>query len=213
MVVEEREQIRFAATDPRAVQRIPGPAVVGVFGFEPPEHRRGVPGGRADQLQAMKEPQQRRFRRRPPRAGPQNALHLRGGPRRVLPLERGRQLQRRGIGTRRARPRRGNQLGEPAGPVAADPPIQGVARIPHRSPERIDVLTGGDLADQPATGLRRQPGIQCRADQLIPEQPDRVASFTPFLILSGQRNLPYRNDATQTRCRAVIPATMNHRQR
>ena len=50
MVVEEGEQIGFPAPDPRAVQSIPSPAVIGILGLEPAEHHRGLPGGRADQL-------------------------------------------------------------------------------------------------------------------------------------------------------------------
>ena len=153
-------------------------------------------------------PQQRRLRRRPPRRGPQDPGHLRGGARRVLPLQRRRQLQRRGIGARTGRPRRGHQLVEPAGAVAADPAVQGVARIAHRRPERVGVLTGGDLADQPATRLRRQPGIQRRADQLIAEQPDRVTSLASLLFLGTDDTHSCLGDAAQTRCRAVIPATM-----
>ena len=54
MVVQEREQVGFAATNLGAVQRIAGPAVIRILGFEAPEKRRGVPGGRADQFQAVK---------------------------------------------------------------------------------------------------------------------------------------------------------------
>jgi hypothetical protein len=100
MVVEEREQVGLAAADLRAVQGVPGPAVIRVLGFEPPEHRRGVPGGRTDQLAPVKVAQQCRFRRRPARAGPQDPLHLRGGAGRVLPFQRCGQLQRRGVGAR-----------------------------------------------------------------------------------------------------------------
>ena len=63
MIVEEREQIGLAATNLRAVQRIAGPTVIRVLGFEAPEHRWGVPGGRADQLTPVKVAQQRRLRR------------------------------------------------------------------------------------------------------------------------------------------------------
>ena len=40
MVVEEREQIRLAAVDPRAMQRVPGPDLIRPGGLEPAEHRR-----------------------------------------------------------------------------------------------------------------------------------------------------------------------------
>ncbi len=63
MIVQESEQIGFAATNLRATQRIPGPPIIGVLGLEPAEHRRDVPGGRADQLEAVKQAQQRRLRR------------------------------------------------------------------------------------------------------------------------------------------------------
>ena len=70
MIIEEGEQIGFPPADPRAVQSVPGPAVVGIFGLEPAEHLRGLPGGRADQLTPAEQPQQGRFRGRPPGRGP-----------------------------------------------------------------------------------------------------------------------------------------------
>jgi len=45
MIVDEREQIRFPAADPPAVQRIPGPQLVRIARLEPAEHR--IAGGAA----------------------------------------------------------------------------------------------------------------------------------------------------------------------
>ena len=61
MIVEEREQIGFAAADPRAVQRIPDPPLVRRLGLEPAEHHTAA-GGWAHQLAAVEQAQQRRLR-------------------------------------------------------------------------------------------------------------------------------------------------------
>ena len=66
MIVEEGEQVGLAATDPRAVQRVTDPAFVRRRGLEPAEHHRLVAGGRARQVAAVEQAQQRRLRRRPP---------------------------------------------------------------------------------------------------------------------------------------------------
>ena len=52
MVVEEGEQVGFAVSDPRPVQGVADPQLVGVSGFEPAEHRRLFIEVRADQLAA-----------------------------------------------------------------------------------------------------------------------------------------------------------------
>jgi hypothetical protein len=63
MIVKEREQIGLAATDPRAVQRVPDPPLVGHVGLEPAERHTGLPDGWTHQVAAVEQPQQRRLRR------------------------------------------------------------------------------------------------------------------------------------------------------
>lgn len=66
--------------------------------------------------------------------------------------------------------------------------------------ERVGVSAGGDLTHQPAAPRRRQPGLQWRAAQLIPEQPDHLRAFAAFacLVLGGrQRFLLLTVPATQ----------------
>ena len=84
-------------------------------------------------------PQQGRFRRRPPRRGPQDPHHLGGGPGRVLPLQRRGQLEHLRVDPGAGLPDRRGQRVEPAGPVTADPPVQGVPRIPDLTAERAVV--------------------------------------------------------------------------
>ena len=75
MIIEEGEQIGLPPADPRAVQSIPSPAVIGIGGLEPAEHLAGVPGGWAHQVHPVEQPQQGRFRGRPPGRGPQDPLN------------------------------------------------------------------------------------------------------------------------------------------
>jgi len=60
MIVEEGEQVGFAATDPRAVQRVTDPTLVRRLGLEPAEHRHAATavGVRAHQLPAVEQAQQ-----------------------------------------------------------------------------------------------------------------------------------------------------------
>ena len=69
VVVNEGEQEGFAVSDPRPVQGIPAPELVGFGGLEPAEHRRGLAGGRSHQLQPVEMAQQGRLRGRPPGGG------------------------------------------------------------------------------------------------------------------------------------------------
>ena len=66
--------------------------------------------------------------------------------------------------------------------------------------KRVGVSAGGDLTHQPAALRGRQLGLQCRADQLIPQQPDHLRAFAAFacLVLGGrQRFLLLTVPATQ----------------
>lgn len=189
VIVEEGEQVSLAVPDPRAVQGVANPQVVGINGFEPAEHLADLTSGRAHQLTAVEVAQQGRLRRRPPGSGAQDPGHLRGGAGRVLPFQRGGQLQHLHIGAGGQPPRFGHQRLEPTGPVAADPTIQGGPRDLHLGAERIDMAAPGDLADHPAALPGRQTGIQRRADQLIAEQPDRLGPLLTLVFLQRHRGV------------------------
>jgi hypothetical protein len=64
VIVQEREQVALAATEFRAVQRVADPAFVRCRGLEPAERDPLIAGGRAHQVAAVEQAQQRRFRRR-----------------------------------------------------------------------------------------------------------------------------------------------------
>ena len=179
VVVQEREQIHLPAGDLRAVQGVADPPLVRCVGLEPAEHHR-LPGGRAHQLEAVEVPQQGGFRRRPPGRRPQDPHHLGGGPAGVLPLQRRGQLEHLRVDPGAGLPDRRGQRVEPAGPVTPDPPIQGVPRIPDLTTERAVMAAAGDAADELAALLRRQPRLQRRADQLIPEQRDLLRPLPAF---------------------------------
>jgi hypothetical protein len=125
-VIDEAEQDGLAPGDDRAVQRIPGPQLVGPVGFEPAEHRRaGLEG--AVKLQAHEVALQGALRRRPARLGPQDPCDLRGGALGVLPLERRGHLKHLGRGPRGHPCRGGHQGFEPAGAPPAHPPVDRLA--------------------------------------------------------------------------------------
>ena len=124
MVVKKAEEVGFAVPDPRAVQCVADPQLVGVGGLEPAEHRRGRAGGRAHQIEPVEMAQQGRLRGCPPGSGAQDAGHLRGGAGGVFPLERGGQLQHLRVSAGPQLPRSRYQRLEPAAAVAADPAVQ-----------------------------------------------------------------------------------------
>ena len=169
MIVEEGEQVGFSAPDPRAVQRVTDPTLVGCTCLEPAEHR-CCAGTRAAQLEAVEQAQQRGLRGRVATRGPQDPRDLRCGALGVLPLERGSQLQHPGVNPGPGLAGRGGQGLEAAGPVAAQPPVQGVTRIAVLPAERAGMGLGGDRADDPAPRLARQTPIQGGADHLVAEQ-------------------------------------------
>ena len=140
VVVDEREQVRLAAGDPGAVQRVPGPDLIRPRCLEPAEHRRRSRRGAPAQAQPGEMPLQRALVRRPPRLHLQDPPHLRRGPGRVLPLERLRQREHLRRRARRALARAGYQRVEPAGPPLRDPPVQRPPGQPHRPSVRPDVL-------------------------------------------------------------------------
>ncbi|HMI25463.1 MAG TPA: hypothetical protein VK594_13325, partial [Streptosporangiaceae bacterium] len=63
MVVQEGEQVRLAAGDMRAVQRVAGPQLVRPGRLEPAEHGRRAPVRAGGQLQPLEVPLQRAHRR------------------------------------------------------------------------------------------------------------------------------------------------------
>ena len=170
VIVEEGEQVGLAAPDAGAVQRVTDPAFVRCRGFEPAEHARLVAGGRAHQIAAVEQPQQRRFRRRPAPRGAQDPHDLRGGTVGVLLLERRRQFQHGGVDAAAGLAGRRRERVEPTGAVAADPTVQRVAGVAVLPAERPGVGARGDRPHHPPAGLGRQVRVQRGADQLVAEQ-------------------------------------------
>ena len=161
---------------------------------------RACPRRRAHQVAAVEQPQQRRFRGRPPARGPQDPGHLRRGAVRVLPLERDRQLEHL-----RVDPGAGLACGrdervEPAGPVAADPPVQGVPGVAQCCPPNGPAwMRGGDRPHHPAAGLRRQPrspaqGRSAGSGTTPPAAPAPAGSPRRHDQVSHQRNLDSSNE-------------------
>ena len=190
VVVDEREQVRLAALDPGAVQRVPGPDLIGPRRLEPPEHRRGSAPGTPAQALAGKVPLQCALVRRPPRLHLQDPPHLRCGPGRVLPLERLRDLQHLRRRARRGLARAGHQRVEPAGPPFSDPPVQRPPGQPHRPSVRPDVLGRRQRPHQRPPLPARQARVGCLPDQHVTEQPDTTGPFHPlgFLIRLRHRS-------------------------
>lgn len=152
VVVDEGEEISLSPAQPEAMQRIPGPQLVGRGGLKAPEHRLGrLIGGERDVVGevALQGP----LARCPPNLGAQDAPDLGRGALGVFPLERNRGLddlhRQPGAGLARA----GHQRVEPAGPPSPNPAVQGVAGDPHRPAGRVQMLLRGDLAHQPAPSL------------------------------------------------------------
>jgi hypothetical protein len=183
MVIQEREQVRLAPGDMRAVQRIAGPQLVRPGRLEPAEGLRRAPVRAGGQLQPLEMPLQRAHRRRPAAAGPQDPHHLRGGAGGLLPFQPGGQLQHGRVGARGDLPGRRDQRGEPAGPPGPDPAVDRLPRHGHRVAERPRMRLGGQLADQPAPlpgGQRRVGGLP---DQLVPEQRHLLGAGGPLAVL------------------------------
>jgi hypothetical protein len=117
---------------------------------------------------------------------PQDPPDLRGGPLRILPLERRRQFQHLGRGAGMHDRGLRYQRVEPAGPVPARPPVDGVARQPDLLPERAGVLSLGKLTRPPAPLAGAERRVDHVLDQLVPEQPDPAGTLsTPPLLLNG----------------------------
>jgi hypothetical protein len=101
MVVDEAEQVGLAPGDAGPVQRIPGPQLVGVVGFEAAEAcRPGWRGGKGRQARAQEHPLQGALVWGPAQLGGEDAADLRRRPIGVFGLERRRQLQHLGGGAR-----------------------------------------------------------------------------------------------------------------
>ena len=167
MIVQEGDQVGLPSPDERAVQDVAGPQHVRGLGLEPAEHHGPARGG---QVLAGEMPLQRALRRRVPGGGHHDPPHLRRGPLHVLPLQRRRHRQHGLRGDRLALAVAGQQRLEPARPPGPDPPVNGLTRDLHPAPARPGVHLAGDAADHPAPLLRRQPLLQRRPDQPVPEQ-------------------------------------------
>jgi len=88
---------RYALCPPvgGAVQRVAGPQLVGVVGFEAAEHRDRGAVAAAVQVVAGEEPLGRAVRRSPSFGGGDDAADLCRGPGRSFPLQRQRQVRQR----------------------------------------------------------------------------------------------------------------------
>ena len=182
VIVDEREKIGFAATQPDRVHRVPRPDLIGPRRLPPPERGRVRGRGQRGQPGPAEHPLDRRLIRRPPALGTQDPLHLHGGPGRVLLLQRHRQLHHLRRGPRLGLARRGDQRVEPALLPQPDPPVQGPPGQPHRPSRRVRVLAGGDRPHQLAPLPRGQCRVGGLPDQHVPEQPDRPGPFQPLLF-------------------------------
>ena len=192
MVVQEREEVGLATAQAWTVQRVADPAFIRRGGFEAAEHGRFVAGGRAHQLAAVEQAQQRRFRGRPPGRGAQDPHDLRGGALRVLPLQRDRKLEHGGVDAATGLAGRRRERVEPADAVAADPPVQRVAGVAALPAERAGMRAGRGRPHHPAAGLGRQARIQGRADQLVAEQRHLLRPRPPghvVVLVCGHQNL------------------------
>jgi hypothetical protein len=176
VIINEGEQVGFPARHHRPVQSVAGPAFVGAGRFEPAEHR-GRRRRWAGKFQPGEQAQRRGLRWRPAQMGPQDPHHLRRGALRVLPLERRGHVQNLDRGTCGDLPGRGQQRVEPATAPRGDPPVQALARHPHRCPERAGMLPVGQRANQPATLACRQPKIGGLPHQLVAEQRHRPGAL------------------------------------
>jgi hypothetical protein len=192
MIVQEREQVRFSATDSRPVQRITHPPLVRCRSLEPAEHHPGASGG-AHQLAAVKQPQQRGLRGRIATGGPQDPGDLRGGAVWVLPLERHRQLQHPGVDAGAGLADRRGQGIETAGAVSTNPAIQAVTGVTVLPTERALMDARGDRPHHPAPRLGRQASLQRGTNQLIAEQRHllrpRPACHAVLLVPAHHENL------------------------
>jgi hypothetical protein len=180
LVVDESEQIRFAAADPRPVERVPGPKLVRVPGLEPAED---LPAG-GGQVQARSAKCRCSVRS----VGAQPALCRR--IRRIWAAVRSsfsffnatasssssggvRGTHLRGVGASAAKP---------LAPVP-DPPVQ---RPPgHGDPpaERVGVLGPGDPPTQSAALPRGQRRVDQLLDQRIPKQGHLPGLLRPAAVL------------------------------
>ena len=205
MIVEEREQIRLAATDPRAVQGVAGPPVVRVLGLEPAEHRRGLrrrpgpsapAGGNGAAASTPTAPTPSTARRIRGTCAAVRAGFSRFSAAASSSTARrcaGRSPAARAPARRTRRPGSGGSTdpGCPANSAPAFPNGSVCSRRRSRAPAC-------------RAGLRRQPRIQRRADQLIPEQPDRLRLLASLLLILRQPPQAPLNDA---RCPNPLPGS------
>lgn len=105
----------------------------------------------------------------PAQLSAQDPLNGRGSALRVFSAQRHRQLQHLRWGARGALARIGHQRIKPVSPPVADPAVEGLPGNAHPPPERVGVLTRGQLAHHfsPRLGGRRRIGGL--ANQLIPK--------------------------------------------
>jgi hypothetical protein len=184
VVVQEREQVALAPADHRAVERVAGPHLIRPGALEPAESPLlllladwGI------QLEPLEQPLQGPVRRRPARHRLQDAPDLRGGPLRLLPLQRLRQGKNLGRGPRRRLPRAGHQRVEPAGLINPPPPVQRPPRHRHHLPARPVMSTAGQPPGPPAPLRRADPRPGELLHQRVPEQAPLPGPLQPRLLI------------------------------
>ena len=180
MVILDAEQVRLGRRPAgRAARR--DPQLPGGVRLEPAEDLRRRPAAKTGQLHPDEVPLDGPHRGHLPGAQPgrQDPVHLRGGPLRLLLLQRDRQLQHPGAGPRLHVPGARHQGIKAAGPPVPDPPIQRGPPDPQQLPARLLMLPGGQRAHQRAPLPRRQVRVRRGADHAVPEQRDVTGPRRP----------------------------------
>ena len=188
-VVDDDGQVAVPAADDGPVHQVRGPDLVHRGRLEPAECLRRLPARPGVQLAggepALDRPLRRHLRRAQP--GDQDPADLRRGPRRVLHLQPGGELDDLLVGARRALPGLGHQRLEPAVAARDDPPVQGPPRHRHLPlPARPLVLAGRQVPHHLPALPRGQGRIHRRLDQRPPPQRDLLRA------LPAGRGLPVR---------------------
>lgn len=177
------------ACDLRSMQGVADPELVRTRGLEPAERLRRLPVRTGQQLQPLQVPMDGAVGRAPPEVLLQDPHHLRGRPRRVLPLQGRGQVQdllRRARGDLAGRRQ---QRFQAALAPELEPAVHRPACDLDRLPERIRVHFSGDRPDHRPALPRRQGSVSRLTDQLVTEQSDLVGPLgPPSLLLIDQRH-------------------------
>ena len=164
---------RFAATEPRSVQRIANPELVGPVGLEPAEHHRHSVAGRPNEIESVEaSAAAASIPTVPTRRGAQDPLDLRDRASRVLPFQGRGYVQHADIDSAVGLSHRRHQFLEPPRAPPADPAIKGVAGLGDPGCRMDRYRCGTRFLARSSSRFRHQLLRRGRADQLIPEQRD-----------------------------------------